>query len=97
MSDDSVIFTGDVPDEELPLYYAVCDIYATATLWEGFDLPVAEAQACGKPVVAFDIGPYKEIINKEGVLVYAGDVKQLADRALSIMRRLSPSRINLRC
>ena len=89
MSDGSVIFTGDVPDEELPFYYAACDVYATATLWEGFNLPLAEAQACGKPVVAFNIGPHGEIINKEGILVPAGDIKKLADGLLKIIRRLS--------
>ncbi len=91
MSDDSVVFTGDVPDEDLPKCYAACDVYATATLWEGFDLPVAEAQACGKPVVAFDIGPHKEIINSEGILVSEGNVKGMAEGIVKIIRKSSHS------
>jgi len=85
MSDDSVIFAGYVSDEELPYYYAACDIYATATLWEGFDLPVAEAQACGKPVVAFDIGPHREIIDSRGVLV--DDVAEFATAITDLLER----------
>ncbi len=78
---DRVHFVGFVPDEELPYYYAAADVYATATLWEGYDMPIAEAQACGIPAVAFDVGPHKEIIDGRGALVPVGDVPALA-RAL---------------
>ncbi len=91
MSDESVIFTGDVSDEDLPYYYAACDVYATATLWEGFDLPLAEAHACGKPVAAFNIGPHPEVVEdgEAGLLVPARDIGALARgiiRLLMIMR-----------
>jgi 1,2-diacylglycerol 3-alpha-glucosyltransferase len=89
MSDTSVIFTGDVSDEDLPCYYAACNVYATATLWEGFDLPVAEAQVCGKPVVAFDIGPHPEVVkDKEaGILVPYKNTQALADAISEILKR----------
>ncbi len=93
ISDSSAIFTGDVADEELPLYYAACDVYTTATLWEGFDLPVAEAQACGKPVVAFDIGPHKEIIDTQGILVASGDIKAMAKGIIEKLKKSAPADI----
>jgi 1,2-diacylglycerol 3-alpha-glucosyltransferase len=77
LADDSVIFAGFVPDEDLPDYYGACDVYATATLWEGFDMPMAEANACGRPVIAFDIGPHKEVL-KEGKLLKPGDLTGFA-------------------
>jgi len=88
MSDASIIFVEDVSDQNLPMYYAACDVYATATLWEGFDLPVAEAQACGKPVVAFDIGPHPEVINigDEGKLVPVGDTAAMAEAIRSFLK-----------
>src|SRR3989338_493285 len=52
LANKNVIFKESVNDEELPNYYAACDLYVTASLWEGFNLPIAEAQACGKKVVA---------------------------------------------
>jgi len=88
MSDASVIFAGLVSDEELPNYYAACDVYATCTLWEGFDLPLAEAQACGKPVVAFDIGPHSEVVDERGSLVKAGDVVEFGKEVAVILARL---------
>jgi glycosyltransferase involved in cell wall biosynthesis len=79
-----IIFAGFVADEELPKYYAACDVYTTATLWEGFDLPAAEAQACGKPVVAFDIGAHKEIISRDN-LVKANDIGGFAKAVIKII------------
>lgn len=78
---DNVTFVGVVPEDRLPQYYAAADVYATATLWEGFDMPLAEAQACGTMVVAFDIGPHKEIVNERAQLVPERDIHAFA-RAL---------------
>lgn len=80
LAQGAVTFQGFVSDDELPAYYAACDVYATATTWEGFNLPLAEAQACGKPVVAFDIGPHPEVV-KYGTLVPVHDAEGFA-RAL---------------
>lgn len=78
-----IIFTGFVPDEELPSYYAACDIYTTATLWEGFDMPMAEANACGKPCVAFDIGAHPEVL-KKGKLVTVKDIDAFAKAIMEV-------------
>lgn len=75
---EGVIFTGFVPDEELPHYYRSCDVYTTCSQWEGFDLPAVEAQACGKPVVAFNIGSHPEVV-KNGILVKKNDLSAFAE------------------
>lgn len=41
-----------VPDADLPALYSGAHAFATASLYEGFCLPVAEALACGTPVIA---------------------------------------------
>ncbi len=89
MCDSSVIFTGYIPDEELPYYYAACDVYATASLWEGFNLPLVEAQACGKPVAAFNIGAHSEVVDtpENGILVPASNVLALAEAIIEILNR----------
>lgn len=75
MIDGSIFFAKDVSDEELPYYYAACDIYATCSLFEGFNMPLIEAQMCGKPVIAFDAGPHREVI-KRGVLVKSRKIEE---------------------
>lgn len=87
MGDESVIFAGYVPDEELPYYYAACDVYATCSLWENFNLPVVEAQACGKPVVAFSVCSHPEVVinKKTGLLVPPRDIRAFADAIIKIL------------
>jgi len=85
MADTGVIFTGFIPDKELPKYYAACDVYATCSLWEGFDMPITEAEACGKPSVAFDVGAHKEVL-KKGELVPKGDLDAFADAAVRLLK-----------
>ena len=80
---ESIIFTGFVPDEELPFYYAACNVYTTATLWEGFNMTVVEAQACGKAVVAFNMGPHPEVV-KNGKLVKIKDINAFAEGIVEI-------------
>ena len=81
-----IIFCGFVPDEELPNYYAACDVYTTATLWEGFDIPVVEANLCGKPAVAFNLCSHPEII-KNGILVEPKNTKAFADAIIKILKK----------
>lgn len=75
----NVELTGRVPLNDLPNYYASCDVYLTASHWELFDLPVIEAMACGKPIVASSIDVHSEILNesKAGLIYTSGDIDSL--------------------
>ncbi|HEY5122282.1 MAG TPA: glycosyltransferase family 4 protein [Ignavibacteria bacterium] len=84
LSDESVFFAEQVSDENLPFYYAACDVYATCSLQEGFNLTIVEAQACGKPIVAFDIGPHKEVL-VQGYLISEFDLKAFSEKMLEIL------------
>ena len=86
MAEKNVIFSGFVKDEDLPEYYASCDLYVTATLWEGFDLPVVEAQEIGKEVVAFDLCSHPEVV-KNGVLVKPRDVRGFAGAVIKLLNK----------
>lgn len=85
-ANDKVIFKEFIEDKELPYYYAACDLYVTASLWEGFNLPAAEAQACGKKVVAFAIGSHPEIV-KNGVLVKKNDIVAFSNAVISLLKK----------
>lgn len=43
---------GFVPLEDLVILYSCADLYIFPSLFEGFGLPILEAQACGCPVIA---------------------------------------------
>lgn len=83
-----VVFTGVVSDEELPYFYGAADIYTTATLWEGYNMPIKQAQMCGKKVAAFDVGSHLEVVEKnKGKLVKKGDVQGLANAIIGILSK----------
>ena len=58
---NQVIFTGFVPDEDLPLLYNAADVFVYPSLYEGFGLPVIEAMACGTPVISSNVASIPEI------------------------------------
>ncbi|EJG06717.1 glycosyl transferase group 1 [Methanofollis liminatans DSM 4140] len=88
MADSSVIFAGFVSDEELPYYYAACDVYATGSLWEANNVPVLEAQASGKPIVAFDFNFFAEELGDNDILVDRGNVEKFAEACILKLREL---------
>lgn len=59
------VHAKNVSDAELFALYKGAAVYATASKWEGFDMPVMEAQALGVPVVCYaGIGNHDEYVKK---------------------------------
>ena len=69
---------GRVSDDELARLYrgAKCVVYAS--LYEGFGLPIAEAMACGAPVVTSRGGATEETAGGAAVLVDPYDPASIA-------------------
>jgi glycosyltransferase involved in cell wall biosynthesis len=83
---DRISYVGPVPDERLPGYFADCDVYVTASEHEGFCIPVIEAMATGRPVVATAAAALPETVGDGGVLVPAGDERAIAHAIARIAR-----------
>lgn len=81
---DRVIFHGFVDD--VRSFMESIDVFVLTSLWEGFGYVLAEAMACGKPVVAFDVSSNPEIVehNKTGYLVPMNDTKKLAENIIHL-------------
>ncbi|MFN8566543.1 MAG: glycosyltransferase [Kouleothrix sp.] len=65
-----VIFTGYVPDADVPALLSGALAFTFPSLYEGFGMPVLEAMACGAPVLAANSSSLPEV---------AGDAAILAD------------------
>ena len=79
---DRVLFVDHVPNEQLPGFYNACSVFLCPTIAvESFGITVAEAMACGRPVVAFRRGGIQTSIDhgSNGLMVPAGHVGALAD------------------
>jgi len=81
-----VIFAGFVRDEELPKYYASCDIFASASVLEGFGLIFLEAMAFGKPIVAFNLASIPEVIGNAGILVNEINYEKFANAIIELLK-----------
>ncbi len=85
---------GFVPDEMLPAYYSLADVYVSASLMEGFGLPLGEALACQTPVVATNAGASAEVVGPGGLIVPPEDAVALA-QAVSRLLQDQPLRLSL--
>jgi phosphatidylinositol alpha-mannosyltransferase len=92
----NVDFAGLVTPEELPRYYASCDLFCAPSIsGESFGIVLLEAMASGRPVVAGDIPGYRSVMTngKEGLLAPPKNPHALA---LAIVRLLADAPMRYR-
>ena len=83
-----VLFTGPLYGLEKLEAYVDADVYVLPSRYEAFGMTVLEAYACGKPVIASNVGGLKDlVINGEtGLLVEPGNEIMLTESLLSILK-----------
>lgn len=74
---DAVRFIGFVPDEDMPALYSAASLFIFSTLYEGFGIPVLEAQACGVPVVTSTCSSLPEVAGDGAEYVDPYDVNSI--------------------
>ncbi|HLL62915.1 MAG TPA: D-inositol-3-phosphate glycosyltransferase [Propionibacteriaceae bacterium] len=74
---DQVIFRPHSPRADLFRWYCVADVVGVPSYNESFGLVALEAQACGRPVVATDVGGLRHAVRDQvtGLLVPGQDVQ----------------------
>lgn len=76
---ESVHFIGFVPDENMPALYSAADAFLFPTLYEGFGIPVLEAQRCGTPVLTSNSSSLPEVGGNGALYVDPYDVDGMAE------------------
>ncbi|MGC9120498.1 MAG: glycosyltransferase [Sulfurihydrogenibium sp.] len=77
--------------EELAKIYKMADVFVSASKNDTFGISLIEAQACGLPVVAYNVGPFPEIVYYKDLLckdsfdffykiIYLSENKKLIDK-----------------
>ncbi len=72
------VFTGYVPEADLPALYTLAEALAFPSIYEGFGLPVIEAMACGTPVLTSRSSSLEEIAADSALLVDPFSVEAIA-------------------
>ena len=84
--EDSVIFAGRVPWENISLYYQIPDVFTTASKTETQGLTVLEAMAAGLPVVALDDDAFREVVSDDYNGFLFKDKKGYVEAMVKIMK-----------
>lgn len=77
-----------VPQEQIPLYYNLADVYVSTPNTEGLGSSNVESVACGAFPIVSDIDTYREWLGdgKKALLVPPGDVEALAAAMVRAIR-----------
>ncbi|MDP6055756.1 MAG: glycosyltransferase [Dehalococcoidia bacterium] len=83
----SIRFIGSVDQTELPIHYNAADVCVLPSHYESFGLAALEAAACGRPVVASEVGGLPAIVQSgsTGFLVPPRESDIMAERLCQLL------------
>ncbi len=76
-----IYFTDDLSPRELPGLYTACDCYVHPYRSEGYGLPIAEAMACGRPVIVTGAGAARDFTDTTNAYLIKCSLEKLPVRA----------------
>jgi glycosyltransferase involved in cell wall biosynthesis len=82
---DNVVLAGSQTGDEKFLLLKSSGIFLCPSHYESFAIVIAEAMACGLPVVAYDLPIYKDLYGENISKVPLGDLKQFADAIMNFL------------
>ena len=68
-----------MPDKDIPALYSAAEVFAFPTLYEGFGIPILEAQQCGTPVLTSNISALPQVAGESAALVDPYDEDSIRD------------------
>ncbi len=82
-----VIFIEErVPDEELPYFYNLAEVFVFPSFFEGFGIPPLEAMASGCPVVSSNRTSLKEVVEDAVAVINPDRKEDMIDALLKIFK-----------
>ncbi|MCP6203573.1 glycosyltransferase family 4 protein [Klebsiella pneumoniae] len=84
--EDRVVFTGFLPDIELPKLYRSAKALIFVSFYEGFGLPVIEAQASGIPVITSKGSSLGEVASEGALLVEPTDIDEISKAITTVFK-----------
>ncbi|MDC8006284.1 glycosyltransferase [Aureisphaera galaxeae] len=85
--EDQVIFHGWQTSEAIKEHYQNADFYVLPSRGEALPTVLLEAQSCGLPIVATDVGSVREMLPEKNIVVPSESVDALAQGMLDMLQR----------
>ncbi len=82
---DDIIFSGLVPQTDLPAFYSLAKLYLYPTIIEAFPIPTTEAMACGCPIVTSNGTGLEELTHGVSLAVDPLDSQAIADAMKKVL------------
>lgn len=83
---ERVHFIGYVDDNDMPTLYSEADLFLFPTLYEGFGIPILEAQMCGTIVITSNVSSMPEIGRDSVIYVDPLNVDDIANKIANILK-----------
>ncbi|HEX3248382.1 MAG TPA: glycosyltransferase family 1 protein [Pyrinomonadaceae bacterium] len=78
-ANDKIVFTGYVPESDLPALYTGALCFAYPSYFEGFGIPLLEAMRCGTPTITSDRTCFPEVVGDASLIIDPFDEQSIAD------------------
>lgn len=79
----------NLSNKEIYIEYVTCDIVLFVSLYEGFGLPIIEANAIGRPVITSIFSPMADVADKAAILVNPYSKDEIREAIQNIIKNKS--------
>lgn len=76
----------NIPEDEMIQKYAEADMLLFTSTYEGFGMPIIEANAMGCPVITSDIEPMKSVANDAALLVDPYNTEKISEAIKNLLK-----------
>lgn len=81
---DDIVFSGYVPNKDLPAIYSQASLFLYPSLRESFGIPLLEAMACGAPLITSNTSSMPEIATNAALFVNPFNAAEIADAIVKL-------------
>lgn len=85
VSQDKLLFTGYISDNELISLYNLCKVFILPSLHEGFGLPALEAMSCGAAVITSNVSSLPEVIGNQNYMFDPHDETDISKKLVQVL------------
>jgi len=79
----------NISRDDVKACYVACDVLCFASTYEGFGMPIIEAQALGRPVITSNSGAMKEVAANSACLIDPYDTNAIASAVKQVTSNLN--------